>query len=46
MNLIKIPKEEYQDRWQKVQEMMNENELDVVLTYSDDRATDGNAYAR
>lgn len=46
MDLIKIPKEEYRKRWQKVQEMMAENELDIVLTYSDDRATYGNAYAR
>ncbi len=43
---IRIPREEFPLRWEKVKEVMKANELDVILAYSDDRATHGNAYAR
>lgn len=44
--LIRIPREEFPRRWEKVRKVMEENELDIILAYSDDRATYGNAYAR
>lgn len=43
---VRIPREEYHKRWEKVQKIMKDHQLDVILTYSDDRATHGNAYAR
>jgi len=43
---VRIPREEYPMRWEKVQQVMLENDLDAIITYSDDRATYGNAYAR
>lgn len=43
---VRIPREEYPRRWEKVQKIMKDNQLDVILAYSDDRATHGNAYAR
>lgn len=43
---VRIPREEYPKRWEKVQKIMKDNQLDVILAYSDDRATHGNAYAR
>ena len=45
-NVVHIPREEFPKRWKKVQEVMRKNQIDVLLTYSDDRATYGNAYAR
>ena len=44
--LIRIPRTEYPQRWEKVQVVMRERKLDIILAYSDDRATYGNAYAR
>lgn len=44
--LIRIPRTEYPQRWEKVQAVMRERKLDIILAYSDDRATYGNAYAR
>lgn len=44
--MIRIPREEYKERWAAVRSVMKENDLDVILAYSDDRATHGNAYAR
>ena len=44
--LIRIPRTEYPKRWEKVQAVMRERKLDIILAYSDDRATYGNAYAR
>lgn len=44
--VIRIPREEYPIRWEKVKNVMKENNLDILLTYSDDRATYGNAYGR
>lgn len=41
-----IPKEEYLLRWKAVQRLMDEDSLDVLFAYSDDRFTYGNAYAR
>lgn len=41
-----IPPEEYPLRWEKVQRMMREHELDLVVAYADDRATAGPAHAR
>ncbi|MCI9306781.1 MAG: aminopeptidase P family protein [Lachnospiraceae bacterium] len=43
---VKIPREEYPARWEKVQRIMKTHGLDMILTYSDERATYGNAYAR
>lgn len=43
---VRIPREEYPVRWEKVRKIMKENDLDMILTYSDERATYGNAYAR
>ena len=44
--LIRIPRTEYPQRWEKVQAVMRDQKLDIILAYSDDRATYGNAYAR
>jgi len=41
-----IPQSEYPKRWAQVRAMMNREELDLLLIYSDDRATFGPAYAR
>ena len=41
-----IPAEEYGQRWQKVQEMLEENHLDLLVAYADDRAVFGAAHAR
>jgi Xaa-Pro aminopeptidase len=43
---VRIPREEYPVRWDKVRKIMKEHDLDMILTYSDERATYGNAYAR
>ncbi|RKX88242.1 MAG: hypothetical protein DRP58_01005 [Spirochaetes bacterium] len=45
INLV-IPSEEYPVRWKKVQNLMKELNLDIVLAYADDRATFGAAHAR
>jgi len=42
----RIPRSEYPQRWQKVQEMMSRQGLDILLAYADDRATFGAAHAR
>ena len=41
-----IPQEEFPLRWQKVQQMLQEQDLDMILAYADDRATYGTAYGR
>lgn len=41
-----IPREEYPQRWQKVQKVLEEQNLDMILAYADDRATYGTAYGR
>lgn len=41
-----IPREEYPQRWQKVQKVLEEQKLDMILAYADDRATYGTAYGR
>ena len=41
-----IPAAEYPERWKKVQLMMEEQELDILIAYADDRATFGPAHAR
>ena len=41
-----IPAEEYADRWRRVQEMLAERDLDLLVAYADDRATFGAAHAR
>ena len=43
-DVIRIPREEYPKRWKSVKQVMKENNLDVILAYSDDRFTHGNAY--
>ncbi len=44
--LPRIPREEYPQRWERVQRVLADQKLDLILAYSDDRATYGNAYAR
>ena len=46
MNYPTIPREEYPLRWQKVQKILAEKNLDMILAYADDRATYGTAYGR
>lgn len=41
-----IPATEYPVRWQKVQGMMTDQGLDLIIAYADDRATYGPAHAR
>lgn len=41
-----IPFAEYRERWQKVQAMMNHQQLDLLVAYADDRAVFGPAHAR
>ena len=41
-----IPQSEYSQRWRKVQAMMAQKGLDILLAYADDRATFGAAHAR
>lgn len=41
-----IPVSEYPARWNKVQAMMAEQDLDFLVAYADDRATFGPAHAR
>lgn len=41
-----IPTEEYRQRWKKVQKMMDEKNLDLLLAYADDHAVFGPAYSR
>ena len=45
MNPI-IPAEEYPIRWKRVQGLMADLDLDIVLAYADDRAVFGSAHAR
>ncbi len=41
-----IPKEEYAQRWAKVHAMMDENNMDVLVAFSNDREVFGHAHAR
>lgn len=41
-----IPVGEYRERWQKVQAMMAQEHLDLLVAYADDRAVFGPAHAR
>jgi Xaa-Pro aminopeptidase len=41
-----IPASEYLERWERVQAMMEEQALDLIVAYADDRATFGPAHAR
>jgi Xaa-Pro aminopeptidase len=41
-----IPVSEYPDRWERVQAMMDEQGLDLLVAYADDHATFGPAHAR
>lgn len=41
-----IPASEYPQRWRRVQAMMAQENLDLVLAYADDRAVFGPAHAR
>lgn len=45
-NVPTIPKEEYPLRWEKVQKMMKEQDLDLVFAFSNDSAVYGHAHAR
>ena len=42
----KIPREEYRQRWDRANAVLHQAGVDLILAYSDDRATYGNAYAR
>ena len=44
--LPKIPVAEYRERWNKVQKVLADEGLDMILLYADDRFTYGNAYGR
>ena len=44
--LPRIPASEYPQRWAKVQKVLEEEKLDLLLVYADDRHTYGTAYAR
>lgn len=46
LNKPTIPAAEYPKRWAKVQELMAENDLDLLIAYADDRAVFGPAHAR
>lgn len=46
MNYPTIPKEEFIERQKRVQEMMLNNGIDLLITYSDDGATFGHEHAR
>lgn len=46
MNYPTIPREEYPLRWQKVQKVLADKNLDMILAYADDRATYGTAFGR
>ena len=46
MENITIPKTEYPARWRRVQTMMAQQNLDVLVAYADDRAVFGPAHAR
>jgi Xaa-Pro aminopeptidase len=41
-----IPRNEYPKRWKAVQQMMREEDYDLVVAFSDDKATAGAAHAR
>ncbi|MCG3207643.1 MAG: hypothetical protein FOGNACKC_01243 [Anaerolineae bacterium] len=41
-----IPAAEYRQRWQRVQALLAEQQLDLLVAYADDRAVFGPAYAR
>jgi Xaa-Pro aminopeptidase len=41
-----IPASEYPERWENIQAMMEEQGLDFLVAYADDRATFGPAHAR
>ncbi len=44
--LPQIPSDEYPQRWRRVQEMMEAEQLDLLIAYADDRAVFGPAHAR
>lgn len=46
MTMPRIPREEYPLRWERAKQVLKDNDLDLILAYSDDRFTYGNAYAR
>jgi Xaa-Pro aminopeptidase len=41
-----VPAEEYPQRWARVQYLMEQEKLDLLVAYADDRATFGPAHAR
>jgi hypothetical protein len=41
-----IPSSEYRSRWEKVKGLMENENLDLLIAYGDDRATFGAAHAR
>ncbi len=45
-NLPTIPEIEFRERWNRIQELMDQKNLDLFFAYADDRATFGPAHAR
>lgn len=45
-NMPTIPAGEYQKRWKKIKNLMQEKDLDLFFAYADDRYTFGPAHAR
>ncbi len=45
-SLPMIPADEYRRRWQRIQALMAEHRLDLLLAYGDDRAVAGPAHVR
>ena len=41
-----IPEEEYRQRWEKIRIMMENESLDLIIAYSNDRSIFGHAHAR
>lgn len=45
-SMPKIPLEEFPKRWERVQKVLDANNLDILFAYADDRFTYGAAYGR
>ena len=41
-----IPSQEYKQRWEKIQNVMDNGNLDMIIAYSNDRSVFGQAHAR
>ena len=45
-NLPTIPKEEFKQRRDNLRDLMISNQIDIIIAYSDDRATFGQQFSR